>query len=122
MTAYTQCVILYTHSFRGDSMPQTATMSTTTINVRVDETVKRNVEVLFDSMGMNMSTAVNMFLKQCLMEEALPFQPKVIRKVSLKDALSEARLQAKKSGVSDMSLEEINDVIEEVRYEERRHK
>jgi len=103
-------------------MPQTATMSTTTINVRVDETVKRNVEVLFDSMGMNMSTAVNMFLKQCLMEEALPFQPKVIRKVSLKDALSEARLQAKKSGVSDMSLEEINDVIEEVRYEERRHK
>jgi len=104
-------------------MPQAATAvsTTTTINVRVDETVKRNVEVLFDSMGMNISTAVNMFLKQCLMEEALPFQPRVKRNVSLKDALSEARSQAKQKGVSDMSLDEINNVITEVRKEARGH-
>ena len=104
-------------------MPQAATTvsTTTTINVRVDETVKRNVEVLFDSMGMNISTAVNMFLKQCLMEEALPFQPKVKRNASLKNALSEARSQAKQNGVSDMSLNEINNVIAEVRKEARGH-
>jgi len=104
-------------------MPQVATTmsTTTTINVRVDETVKRNVEVLFDSMGMNISTAVNMFLKQCLMEEALPFQPRVKRNVSLKDALNEARSQAKQSGVSDMSLDEINSIITEVRSEKRGH-
>ena len=104
-------------------MPQAATTmsTTTTINVRVDETVKRNVEVLFDNMGMNISTAVNMFLKQCLMEEALPFQPRVKRNVSLKDALNEARSQAKQSGVSDMSLDEINSIITEVRSEKRGH-
>jgi len=49
---------------------------TTTVNVRVDTNVKHNVEALFDSMGMNISTAVNMFFKQCLADEALPFQPK----------------------------------------------
>ena len=49
--------------------------ATTTINVRVDEEVKRNAEFLLDKMGMNISTAVNMLLKQMLMDEALPFQP-----------------------------------------------
>jgi hypothetical protein len=47
------------------------------------------------------------------MEEALPFQPRVKRNVSLKDALSEARSQAKQNGVSDMSLDEINSIIAE---------
>ena len=51
----------------------------TTINVRIDEDVKRNVEILLDKMGMNISTAVNMLFKQMLMDEALPFQPKVRR-------------------------------------------
>ena len=49
--------------------------NTATINVRVDEEVKRNAEFLLDKMGMNISTAVNMLLKQMLMDEALPFQP-----------------------------------------------
>lgn len=47
------------------------------VNVRVDEYTKREVEILFDKLGMNISTAVNMFFKQSLMENALPFQPKV---------------------------------------------
>ena len=100
-------------------MPQTvvstSTPTTATINVRVDETVKRRVEVLFDSMGLNISTAVNMFLKQCLMEEAIPFQPRVKKSVSLKEALAEAQAQAKQKGASDMSLDEINSIIAEVR-------
>ena len=33
--------------------------------------------------------------------------------ISLKDALSEARSQAKQNGVSDMSLDEINSIIAE---------
>ena len=49
---------------------------TTTINVRVDEQVKRDVEFLLDKLGMNVSTVVNMLFKQMLMDEALPFQPK----------------------------------------------
>ena len=54
--------------------------NTTTVNVRVDEDVKRNAEFLLDKMGMNISTVVNMLLKQMLMDEALPFQPKYKRR------------------------------------------
>jgi DNA-damage-inducible protein J len=96
-----------------------ALTQTTTINVRVDESVKRNVEVLFDTMGMNISTAVNIFFRQCLMEEALPFQPKVKYNVSLIEALKEAQEQAKVNGTSNMTLEEINCIVAEVRREMR---
>ena len=94
-----------------------AKIRTTTINVRVDETVKRDVDTLFDSMGMNISTAVNMFFKQCLMEEALPFQPRIKRNASLKEALREAQEQAQANGTSNMTLDEINDIIAECRIE-----
>ena len=92
---------------------------TTTVNVRVDETVKRNVEVLFDSMGMNISTAVNMFFKQCLIESALPFQPRVKRPDSLKEILNQAREQAINNGTSNMTLDEINEIIYKVRAQKR---
>ena len=50
------------------------------VNVRVDENIKKDIEVLFESLGMNISTAVNMFFRQCLIEQGLPYQPKVKHK------------------------------------------
>lgn len=52
-------------------------MATSIVNVRVDESTKQNIEKLYESLGLNISTAVNMFFKQCLMENAIPFQPKL---------------------------------------------
>ena len=54
--------------------------STTTINVRVDEDVKRDIEIMLDKLGMNISVVVNMLFRQIIMEEALPFQPKIKRR------------------------------------------
>ena len=88
--------------------------------MRVDESVKRNVEALFESMGMNMSTAVNMFFKQCLMEEALPFQPRIKRMIPLEEALREAQGQARAHGTSNMPLDEINGIIADCRRKSRR--
>ena len=64
--------------------------STAIVNVRVDENIKRDVEKLYDNLGMNISTAVNMFFKQCLMEQGLPYQPKVKHKhITLKERLND---------------------------------
>ena len=82
-------------------MPQASTQTTTTVSVRVDESVKRNVEALFDSMGMNISTAVNMFFKQCLLEEALPFQPKAKREMAADPFYSEANMARLRSAIAD---------------------
>lgn len=51
-------------------------MSTTNLNVRVDETVKKNAEQLLEELGMNMSTAINIFLRQMLRVNGLPFDVK----------------------------------------------
>ena len=44
----------------------------------VDADVKKSAETVLDELGMNMSTAVNMFLRAVIREEGIPF------KVSLK--------------------------------------
>lgn len=42
----------------------------------VDDDVKRRAADLYESMGMSLSTAVNMFLRQSLAEDGLPFRPR----------------------------------------------
>ncbi|MDO4897989.1 MAG: type II toxin-antitoxin system RelB/DinJ family antitoxin [Rothia sp. (in: high G+C Gram-positive bacteria)] len=49
-------------------------MATTSISIRVDSEVKEQAEHLFADLGMNMSTAFNIFVRQALREGGLPFQ------------------------------------------------
>ncbi len=51
-------------------------MATTNINFRTEEWVKTTSEALFESLGLNMSTALNMFLRQAIRENGLPFMVK----------------------------------------------
>lgn len=44
------------------------------INVRVDDDLKANAEKLFDELGLNISTAFNMFLKQAVRQGSIPFE------------------------------------------------
>ena len=44
------------------------------INIRIDDTLKKAAENLFNDLGLNMTTATTMFLKQCLLCHGLPFE------------------------------------------------
>lgn len=48
-------------------------MATAKINVCVDERTKKEVETILDEMGLNMTAAINMYLKRILMEQGIPF-------------------------------------------------
>ena len=48
----------------------------TTINVNVDKDVKDQANILFNSLGLNMSTAINMFLRKAINEGGIPFEVK----------------------------------------------
>lgn len=57
-------------------------MSTTKkkpIHISVDEDLKEQAETLFNDLGLNMTSAINVFLKQAVKEQAIPFE---IRKVN----------------------------------------
>jgi DNA-damage-inducible protein J len=56
--------------------------------VNVDENVKHDIEKLYNRLGMNINTAVNIFFQQCLIEQGFPFQQKTARKhIPLKERL-----------------------------------
>ena len=49
-------------------------MAQTTLNVRIDEDVKRDFETFCYDVGMNVSVAVNMFAKAVIREQRIPFE------------------------------------------------
>ena len=54
--------------------------NTTNMSFRVDKKLKKQADLLFKSLGLNTSVALNMFLAQCVHEQGIPFTPKVISK------------------------------------------
>ena len=46
------------------------------INIRIDDDVKHDAENLFEKLGMSISGAINVFLRQAIREQAIPFQIK----------------------------------------------
>ena len=61
-------------------------METLNLNVRVDANDKKSFEQFCNSVGMNISTAVNMFIKAVLREQKLPFE---VRANSLDEVIYE---------------------------------
>lgn len=51
-------------------------MATTNINVRVDSALKQEAEALFSDLGLNMSSAINMFLRSAINHNGIPFEIK----------------------------------------------
>ena len=48
-------------------------MTTARISVKVDEDVKQGAQRIFNEMGMDMTTAINLFLRTVKREECIPF-------------------------------------------------
>lgn len=47
---------------------------TVNINIKTDSALKAQAERLFSDLGMNMSTALNIFLRQAVRENGIPFE------------------------------------------------
>ena len=46
---------------------------TTNINIRMDKTLKKKADELFSELGMNMTTAFNIFVRQSVRQGRIPF-------------------------------------------------
>lgn len=52
-------------------------MATTNLNIRTDKEVKEQAESIFNELGLNMTTAINMFLRTTIREHGIPFSLKL---------------------------------------------
>ena len=71
-------------------------MATTNLNIRTDKEIKEEAEKIYASLGLNMSTAINMFLRASIRESGIPFDLKlnVPNNETIK-AIEEGRMIAK---------------------------
>ena len=49
-------------------------MKNVNVTLRVDEDLKKQAEALFSELGLNLTTAFNIFLRQSVREQQIPFQ------------------------------------------------
>ena len=99
-------------------------MAQTNISIRVDEDVKKDAETLFAKLGLTLSAATNVFYRQAIRTQGIPFHitaiepPKQSREAILargREALREAQEQAIINGTSEMTPDDINAIISECR-------
>ena len=51
-------------------------MAQTNLTIRIDEDIKLEAENLFNKIGLNISSAINVFFRQSIREQAIPFELK----------------------------------------------
>lgn len=47
-----------------------------TITIRVDDKTKQQAEELFNNLGLNLTSAINIYLKKAIAEQGVPFEVK----------------------------------------------
>jgi DNA-damage-inducible protein J len=52
-------------------------MAVTNLNIRTDKEIKDQAEQIFNELGLNMTTAINMFLRTVIRENGIPFHLKL---------------------------------------------
>ena len=75
-------------------------MATTNLNIRTDKEIKEAAEKIYSSLGLNMTTAINMFLRASIRESDIPFDLKLdIPDDETIKAIEEGRMIAKDTNV-----------------------
>lgn len=97
-------------------------MGQSTISFRVDENLKRNFDKLCTEFGVSNSAALTIFMKAVVREKRIPFEIKADYKSDKKamamGTMDQLRNYAHQKGLTNMTLEEINEEIRLVRSRE----
>ena len=88
----------------------------TVLQVRLDDELKAQATMVYDQLGLDLSSAVRMFLKKSVAVNGIPFE---VRNESSRSkaeaALLSMRVAAEENGLSDLTLDEINEIIQKAR-------
>ena len=96
--------------------------TTTNISIRMDTELKARAEALFGELGMNLTTAFNIFVKAVIRSRSIPFAIRGAKTAqpSALDLFMQQRRAAEASKEPEMTLDEINAEIRAAREERRK--
>ena len=100
-------------------------MASSVLQVQIDDNLKEQASAVYERLGIDLSAAVQIFLKQSVVDKGFPARMKVPsdKEEKISDAIiaaRELRAESERNGNSDMTLDEINAEINAARAE--RHK
>lgn len=83
-------------------------MATTNLNIRTDKEIKEQAEQIFSDLGLNMTTAVNMFLRSTIRENGIPFD----LKLEVPNEVTTAAIEEGRRIASDPNVKGYTDISE----------
>ena len=86
-------------------------MSKTSMSIRLDSEVKEQAQQVFNSLGMDMTTAINIFLRQAIQYQGLPFDVRLDENWKLLQVLTDLDQNRNMS----QSFESVSDLMEDLR-------
>ena len=86
-------------------------MSKTSMSIRLDSEVKEQAQQVFNNLGMDMTTAINIFLRQAIQYQGLPFDVRLDESRNLLEVLTDLDQNRNMS----QSFESISDLREDLR-------
>lgn len=98
-------------------------MATSIVQFRIDDDLKNDATALYDKLGIDLSTAMRMFLKRSVAVNGIPFSMVLPKEgYSASKALGlmkELNKSAADNGMEEMTLDDINSEIASYRKERR---
>ena len=86
-------------------------MSKTSMSIRLDSEVKEQAQLVFNHLGMDMTTAINIFLRQAIKYQGLPFDVRLDDRGKLLQVVTDVEQNRNMS----QPFESVSDLMEDLR-------
>ena len=96
---------------------------TTNLSIRIDRELKEEADQVFSSLGMNLTTAITVFVRQAVRQKKIPFEITLYPEIDSRSSIMHEAIAASeriweyssRNGNNKLTLEEINAEIAEAR-------
>ena len=86
-------------------------MSKTSMSIRLDSEVKEQAQQVFSNLGIDLTTAINIFLRQAIQYQGLPFDVRLDENRKLLEVLTDLDQNRNMS----QSFKSVSDLMEDLR-------
>ena len=103
---------------------------TTNLSIRMDRNLKEEAENIFNALGMSLTTAITVFVRQAVRQKKIPFEIALnmdenVGSLTMQEAIAASERiwqNSVQNGTDKMSMEEIDAEIAAVRAEKKSRK
>ena len=95
---------------------------TTNLSIRIDRNLKNEADQVFNDLGMNLTTAITVFVKQAVRQRKIPFEVALDTGISMRDAMAATERiwsNSIQNGTDKMTSDEIDAEIAASRAERK---